>query len=200
MKLTDWCLLFVTLFVCSQLPKYLEDKMLQQGTFTTVEYNRIMDQAALDCLMGTVKEEFADGSVRIDTKEAETHFYDQIAFVCDATDEVSRNALWSGVKMKQFINRNESAGIWNGYRREEGITMQESEQLRNLMENQINQAKRKDAALFTLSFPFITGEDWYQNLKPRAFYIMYEGKEVSWKKDNNRFLFSGSMIRKTDED
>lgn len=200
MKLTDWSIVFVLLFVISQIPRFLESEWVQQEKFTTVEYNRIFDQAAEDCLMGCVKEEWEDGSIRMDTQAAEQQFYEQIAFVFDATDEESMEALFNGVKMVQFVNRNESPGVWNGYQKEEGISVEESNRLRDYMEGNIRKTRKKDAVLYALYFPFAPNQEWYQNLKPHAFYAMYEGREYGFHRQNNRFLFSGSMIRKTDED
>ncbi|MDD6217059.1 MAG: hypothetical protein PUB28_10020 [Roseburia sp.] len=200
MKLTDFSIVFVVLFVVSQVPKLLESEWVRQEKFTTVEYNRIFDQAAEDCLMGSVKEECADGSIRMDIKTAEKHFYEQIAFVFDATDEAAMEALYDGVKMVQFVNRNESPGVWNSYQKEEGISVEESNRLRAQMEDTILRARRKDAALFSLSFPFAPYQEWNQNFKPHAFYAMYEGREYGFHRQNRRYFFSGSMIRKTDED
>ena len=184
MKLSDWGILFGMLFLCVSVPQELKQYYLQQAQFTTEEYNRAIDRAAWDCLMDTVEEERADGSLRINGKMAEQHFYEQLYFVFDATSEREKRVLASGVKLFQVLNENDA------------LSMEETDKIRSEMEQSVKEQYESDAQLFAFYFPYIGEEKWYQELKKQGVYIFYdvpEGEGMYY----NRYLFSGSTIKKS---
>lgn len=184
MKLCDWGILFGILFLCVVVPLELRNTYLQQAQFTTEEYNRCIDRASIDCLMDVVKREYEDGSIQIDGKAAEQHFYEQLFFVFDAVSASEKEILQSGVKMMKLVNQKER------------LTVEETDLIRGQMEQEANRNYEGDAKLFSFYFPYIEKEEWYQQLENRGIYVFYDVPE--WQGMNyNRFLFSGSKIKKS---
>lgn len=184
MKLSDWSILYGVLFVCVAVPVGLCHYYFQQAQFTTEEYNRNIDRAAWDCLMDTVEEEYEDGSIRINGKEAEKHFYEQLFFVFDAVSAGEREALSSGVKMMKIVNQNQE------------LTMKEADQIRSEMEQEANRRYEGDAKLFSFYFPYVKEEVWYQKLAEQGIYVFYDVEDRA-EMDYDRYLFSGSRIKKS---
>lgn len=184
MRLSDWGILFGALFLCAAIPGELKQYYLQQAQFTTEEYNRAIDRAAWDCLMDTVEEEYADGSLRINGKMAEQHFYEQLYFVFDATSNREKQVLASGVRLFQVLNEKEN------------LSMEETDKIREEMEQRVNENYERDAQLFSFYFPYIGAETWYQELKKQGVYVFYDVPEEAGMY-YNRYLFSGSMIKKS---
>ncbi len=183
MKLCDLAIVFGMLFLCAAVPLGLRTAYLREAQFTTEEYNRCIDRAATDCLMDVVEEEYRDGSIRIDGKAAEHHFYEQLFFVFDAQTGEERERLSSGVKMMEFVNRGRE------------LTMEEADALRIQMEERVNRNYEADGKLFALYFPYIDREDWYEKLRGRGVYVFYDVRDDS-RTGYDRFLFAGSRIKK----
>lgn len=183
MKLCDWTTLFGALFFCGLVLMKLQSHAFQQAQFTTEEYNRNIDRATMDCLMDVVKEEKKDGSILIDGKSAEKHFYEQLFFVFDATSEKEKYALQSGVKMMKLLNQKNE------------LSMKEADWIRSQMEEEANRKYEQDIKLFSFYFPYVRQEEWYEPLEKRGLYVFYD--VLDWQKNSyNRFLFSGSKIKK----
>lgn len=184
MKLSDWDILYGVLFVCVAVPIGLKHYYFQQAQFTTEEYNRNLDRATWDCLMDTVEEEYEDGSIRLNGKAAEKHFYEQLFFVFDAVSAGEKEVLSSGVQMMKIVNQNQE------------LTMEEADRIRSEMEQEANRKYEGDAKLFSFYFPYVKEEVWYQNLAEHGIYVFYDVPD-RYGMDYDRYLFSGSRIKKS---
>ena len=69
MRLSNWCVLFVALLLMAMALPDLREDYFRQALFTTEMYHRNADRATEDALLFAVKEEYTDGSIRLESDE-----------------------------------------------------------------------------------------------------------------------------------
>ena len=100
MKLTDFCLVFATLFVCLFLGRdlYIEGLLVQQTT--QIAYDRQMDRIAEDALMDVVETEWGNGTLVARTGQTQEQVEKLFALSLELTDDDCRLRAWAAATLR----------------------------------------------------------------------------------------------------
>lgn len=191
MRLSNWCVLFMALFLVSILLPNLREDYFRTAGFTTELYNRNVDRATEDAMIACVKEEYADGSVRIEEDEVTEKFYQQLAGQFDVTTEQELQKLRENVILSELVNEKAELGL------------EEERSLREMMEQMINEGSKISEGDYCLLFPELESDGWSQPLANKSFYHFVEladEENYPWtkllKEHAIRFFLSGAKLRK----
>lgn len=189
MKLTDWCILFVALFLCVILPLDLRTGYLSQSFCQQKKYERVLDRACMDSLVDSVIRENDDGSVVVDERQVHGRFRELLGLEFDAVSREEREYLQQCIRMQQF------------YHLERVLTPVQADAVRMQMEQAAADSNydmwKKNKQLLSFYFPYIPQEEWYQNLAGPSLYSLFEADSSAdpWEK-YRRYVFSGGRIVK----
>ena len=189
MRISDWCILISLLGICFFLPLDIRAAYLSQSFCQQAMYEKILDRVCEDSLLDAVAEEGEEGCVQVDVQKAYQRFDELLDMEFGAISEWERQRLLSGIRLKQFENLSK------------GLSVSQTEELREKWEAAIalhdgatGDGEKKRIELY---FPYIPGEDWYQNLTGPSLYSFYEPDGRGGLSDiYRRYVFSGSRIVK----
>ncbi len=184
MKLTDFCLLFASLFVCLFLGRDLYIQGLLSQSVSEISLNRQMDRIDEDALMDIVETAYEDGSLRVRTEQMQEQFERLLALSFDLTDDASR--LYAQEAVTLFCFRQYP------YR----LSAQEVDQMIEGMEMQANEEKRRrrEAQLLRIAMPYCTHEAWYQPPAGPQLFTVLDPREPF--RGHERAVLGGSRIVK----
>lgn len=184
MRLTDYCMLFMALFVCLFLGRDLKIQRLASQYTSQVIYDRKMDRIAEDALMDIVETQKNDGTLVIRMDQMQDQYAKLLRLQFDLTDEDCALRVWEAVTLYQF---GQYPYAW---------TMQEMDEFRDALQYQLNEAKRirRERTRLRLEFPYIAYDDWYQMPQGVQLFTGFDPREPGGGFD--RFIFSGSRIIK----
>lgn len=187
MKLTDFCILFVALFVCLFLGRDLKISRLLAAQVTQAVYNRQMDRITEDALMDIAETGQDDGTLSVREDQLQEQYERLFSLAFDLTDDDCRLRAWEAVTLRQFKQY-----PYN-------LTAQDIETIRHNMEAQINRAKcmRREAAHLSIALPFTSHDDWYQSLAGPQLFGVFDPREPL--PGMERAIASGSRIVKLAE-
>ncbi|MDD6037494.1 MAG: hypothetical protein PUD20_01655 [bacterium] len=184
MKLSDFCILFVGLFICTFLGRDLEISRALASRCSEVMYNRQMDRISEDALMDVVEQQYDSEALQIRNYRLEEQYGRLLRLAFDIADEDVRLRAREAVVLKTL---------------EQYPYAMSSEQLQRIteqMEKEINEEKRRrrELAHISLTLPFADGEAMYQSLAGPQLTIVFDPKDITGFMD--RVIFSGSRIVK----
>ena len=194
MKLTDLSILFVAVFICMILPLELRIKDDREKYYTKIQYNRVWDRVSGDVTEDVVMTEDPAGEPVVDREVVHDKFEKLIRLTFDIDDEVSLSKVYDAFLQHEFYD----------FDRE--LSYDESEDIRILMEDEINMAQhekriknyRRDAEFYRETFPYSKGESRYQNVFGPTFLTVFDPDDdnMPWA-GFDRVVISGSRIEKT---
>lgn len=192
MRLSNGCVLFLIFFCMALILPDLRERYFRQVLFTTEMYHRNVDRATEDALFGTVKEEHADGSIRLDVSQIQETFYEQIYQQFEVSTADEKLYLEKSVLLEELVN-NASA-----------LSIEEKYGLQEKMETIINESSAMSELEYGLNFPLEEEHDSSQPLSNQALYHFVEfadEKNYPWSRllteDAVRFFFSGAKLLKS---
>lgn len=195
MRISNWCILFLMLFVGMTLGVDLHYHYAREAQLTMESYNRILDRAAEDALRDQLLEEYVDGSLAIAEEKVQKRFLEQTAFVFDLTTEYERNRLEELLLMKKLVNEKGS------------LSGEQQNEIREGMEASILDQSALDYMTYALLLPVQDGAEWIQNLKNHGFYTFLElpdKRDYRWTNlfdtEKVRYALSGAQLKKKEED
>ena len=206
MKLTDFALLFIGIFICAVVVTESYESGLRKVAFTREEYNVVIDRAIDDALENAVnREDYYDRS-EIDAQQVIEDMFEELYCVFDIASNDERMSFRAHVPVIAVLE-------WDGYRlfdyTGENIIAEDkrkypenaeefTDEIRNCMEEAINE-KVTDEEI-TLSFAYSEGNDWYQNIDyPSVMTIFYGMPLGNGDRTYNRIFLSGARIDKLKE-
>ena len=194
MKLTDLSILFVAVFICLILPLELRIKDDREKYYTDIQYNRVWDRISEDVTEDVVITEDWEGEPVVDREAVNEKLDKLIKLAFDIDGEACLSKGYDWFLMRDF------------YAFGKNITYDESEEIRRLMEDEINMAQyekriknyRRDAEFYTMTFPYSKGESRYQNVFGPTFLAVFDPDDdnMPWA-GFDRVVISGSRIEKT---
>lgn len=187
MKLTDFCIIFASLFICLFLGRDLYiGGVLAQRT-TQIMYDRQMDRIAEDALMDVVETEAEGGTLRVRPDQLQEQYEKLFALSFGLTDDDCRLRAWEAVTLRQFAQYPYA------------LSTQQLDVIRSDMEARINDVKRRrrESAQFAIAFPYMAYDDWYQTLAGPQLVTVFDPREPF--RGFDRAFVSGSRIVKLRE-
>ncbi len=185
MRLSNWCVLFLALFLIASLVPNLREAYNRQAFFTTTQYNRNVDRATEDALLTSVEREEVDGSLQIASDKVEKKFLEQIGLQFEAGN-LLENILYSKVV-------NEAVDL----------SLEEERRLREEMEETVNANSSFNHAQYVFLFPEQEASATSQPLQNHSYYKFIElpdGENYGWSqlfyREPVRFWFSGAKVQK----
>ena len=195
MRISNWCILFLMLFVGMTLGVDLHYHYAREAQITMESYNRILDRAAEDALSDQLLEEYVDGSLAVAEEAVQKHFLEQTAFVFDLTTEYERERVEELVLLQELVNEREE------------LSDAEKNRIRESMEQAIAERSALDYMTYALLLPVEDGAEWTQNLKNHGFYTFLElpdKRDYRWTNlfdmEKVRYALSGAQLKKKEED
>ena len=184
MKLTDFCILFASLFICLFLGRDLYIKGLLAQQTTQIMYNCQMDRIAEDALMDVIETEQDDGTLIVRADQMREQYEKLFALSLGLTDDDCRLRAWEAVTLWQFGQYPYA------------LSAQELDAIRTEMEERINDAKcrRREAAQLAIALPYVAYDDWYQAVAGPQLLNVFDPREPLSGFD--RAVISGSRIVK----
>lgn len=194
MKLSDWCIVFMGIFLCIAVPALLQERYDRMAQYTMEMYNRNLDRAAEDAMWDQVGEEYADGSIALDTEAVLGKFTEQLCLDYDIVSEETREKMLLSLKLQYLVNEREE------------LSQEEKMAVADRMENTVNQNSSLTANEYALLFAQKEGESWSNPVENHSFYAFLEmpdQKNYLWtnffSREAVRYSFSGSEIIKKKE-
>lgn len=184
MKLTDFCILFASLFICLFLGRDLHIASLLAQQTTQIAYDRQMDRIAEDALMDAAETQMDDGILAVRTDQMQAQYEKLLTLSFDLTDDDCRLRAW------------ETVTLWEFEQYPYALSAQELDAIRSDMEAQINDVKRRrrEAAQLAIALPYVAYDDWYQTIAGPQLLTVFDPREPFPGAD--RALVSGSRIVK----
>ncbi len=184
MRLTDYCILFAGLFVCLFLGRDLRIAGLAEQYTTTLVHEKKLDRIAEDALMDVVETQQDDGSPVIRMAYMQEKYAKLLRMEYDLTDEDCEQRAWEAVTLWQFGQYPYACSA------------QELDQLRDELQQEMNEAKRRrrEQTRLRLEFPYVAYEDWYQMPQGTQLFTGFDPREYFGGPD--RAVFSASRIVK----
>lgn len=192
MRLINWGILFMFLFVGIGIRPFIKTLYEDNAMITMEQYNRNIDRAVEDALLDQIVEEKEDSSISLDSEKIYQAFLNQLYFVFNAGTEYEKTQLEKLLLIQKVVNQTES------------LSIEQQETLAKEMEQIINDNSSLTEYGYALFFPIIEGESWHQKLSNNSFYTFVELNDVKrygWvqritEREAVRYSFSGAKIRK----
>lgn len=184
MKLSDFCILFVGLFICAFLGRDLEISRALSSRCSEVIYNRQMDRISEDALMDVVEQQYDNEALHIRNRQFEEQYGRLLHLAFDLTDEDASLRARQAVLMKSLRQYPYA------------MSMEQLQTITDQMEEAVNESKRRRRELthISLALPFVDGEALYQTLAGPQLTTIFDPRDANGFMD--RILFSGSRIVK----
>lgn len=183
MRLSDWCILVAAIGICCIMPLGIRMSNLSEAFCSQQLYSRILDRVCEDSLIDAVDTEQEFGEPQVDVQKVYERFDELLAMEFGAVSAWEKEKLLEGIRFKQFENLAPQ------------LSVQQTEDLRQAWETAIARSGNPGEKEISLYFPYIAGEDWYQNLAGPSLYSYFEPERIP-PGDYRRYAFSGSRIVK----
>lgn len=185
MKLSDWCILVTAIGICCILPLDIQMSYVSRAFCLQKSYDRVLDRICEDSLMDAVEAEYGQGEMQVDVSKVYERFEELLSLEFGTVSEWEKEKLLRSVRLEQFEYLDSK------------LSVQQTEELRQAWEAAIAMKSQTGEKEFSLYFPFLSGEDWYQNPAGPSFYSFFdpEGEEAV-PGGYRRYVFSGGRIVK----
>ncbi|MCR5785537.1 MAG: hypothetical protein K6G40_07850 [Eubacterium sp.] len=206
MKLTDFCLLFVIIFIPAFLYTGLKEYALSEVVFSRQQENFVIDRAVEDGLFSAVTKEDYSGNGEYDWERTVKDIFEEMYFLFDLKTEGERQTFntyvpvimaleYDGYRMIEFSGEKIVSGEKKSYPEDE-------EKFTEVLREELQAAfdeKRPNSGI-TFSLPYTDNDDWYQNLKTPGMIMIFYGKPVGKGDETySRIFLSGAGIEKSED-
>lgn len=193
MRLTDWCIVFAAVCLCFFVPLDLKIGYLAEAFCQQEQYERRLDRICEDSLMDSILQENEDGTILADQDRIYRRFEELLQLEFDAISSEERQYLCDCIRIMQFEYL------------QPVLSPEDTDRIRERFE-QIAAGQGQEGApgraadKFAFYFPYITQEDWYQNIAGPSLYSLFEPDSSGdpWE-PYRRYVFSGGRIVKQEE-
>lgn len=191
MRISNWCVLFMALFLGSILLPDFKETYERNAQYTMELYHRNIDRATEDALVDQVREEYEDGNILIDKTKVTAAFFEQICLDFDLITESEKETVAELFLLQELVNQKEE------------MTEEERNRIAEEMEQLLHQNSKLQQLAYCMLFPANEGEGWSNPIDKKSFYTFFEQDDAGtyqWtdllKGEEVRYTFSGAKIRK----
>ena len=201
MKLTDFCLVYIIIFIPVFFFTALEEEKLYETFMSRQQFNVIADRAVYDGLENAVIREEYSGNGEYDCERTVEEVLAEMYFLYDIKTADERLSFRSFIPVIMMLE-------WDGYYMADlsgdKLCLSEKkpypdEDVGDTLLSEIQRAydAKNPGDVTEFYFPYIEDDDWYQNIKIPGMIIVFRALPLgSGENTYNRIFLSGAGIAK----